>query len=133
MIRLTPKPVLAFMMQNLPEIATQLLDFSLYRKLWSTIVGCDISNGKFLEAGTRIHVLERYMNTLEGVSRKDDVLPQRLMKEGRDCDSKKRVVPLEDMLGKYYKIRGFDSNGIPTAATLRKLGIPEKGAQSRAS
>jgi len=119
----TPKTLLGFMMQNLPGIAVKLVDFSTYTALWSAVTGIDISDAEFLKAGDRIHVLERYMNTREGISRKDDTLPPRLLKEGRKSDPNKRTVPLEKMLDKYYKIRGYDSNGIPTESTLKRLGI----------
>jgi len=119
----TPKTLLGFMMQNLPSIAVKLVDFSTYTALWSAVTGIDISDAEFLKAGDRIHVLERYMNTREGISRKDDTLPPRLLKEGRKSDTNKRTVPLEKMLDKYYKIRGYDSNGIPTESTLKRLGI----------
>jgi aldehyde:ferredoxin oxidoreductase len=82
-----------------------------------------MSAGEFLQAGDRIHVLERHMNCREGISRKDDTLPDRLLKEGREEDIKNRTVPLEKMLDKYYKLRGYDTNGIPTVDTLNKLGI----------
>jgi aldehyde:ferredoxin oxidoreductase len=78
---------------------------------------------KFQKAGERVHVLERYMNTREGISKKDDTLPRRLLNEGRKCDPKQRGVPLEGMLKKYYRLRGYDSNGIPKKRTLKRLGI----------
>jgi len=77
----------------------------------------------FRKAGERVHVLERYMNTREGISKKDDTLPRRLLTEGRRCDSEQHTVPLAPMLEKYYKIRGYDADGIPTPRTLQKLGI----------
>jgi len=52
--------------------------------------------------------------------------PRRLLTEGRRCDSAQRTVPLEPMLEKYYKIRGYDADGIPTPRTLQKLGIAVK-------
>ena len=70
-----------------------------------------------------IHTLERLMNTREGVSRKDDTLPARFLREGRDCDPQKRTVPLEDMLNEYYRLRGFDNQGIPETQTLMRLGL----------
>jgi len=81
---------------------------------------------KFLKMGERVHVLERYMNTREGISKKDDTLPLRLLTEGRKCDAVERTVPLEKMLKKYYKLRGFDSNGVPQRRTLKRLGIEIK-------
>jgi aldehyde:ferredoxin oxidoreductase len=115
--------VLGFLMQNLPVVAIKFIDFGVYTKLWSSVTGIKISNSEFLKAGDRIHVLERYMNTREGITRKDDTLPLRLLRESRKSDPKKKMVPLDKMLDKYYKLRGFDDNGIPTRETLKNLGI----------
>ncbi|MGB5748047.1 MAG: aldehyde ferredoxin oxidoreductase family protein [Desulfobacterales bacterium] len=119
----TLDPVLAFMMQYLPQVATKLVDFSIYSDLFEAVSGIPMSTAEFLKAGDRIHVLERHMNCREGISRKDDTLPDRLLNEGREEDLQKRTVPLEKMLGKYYRLRGYDDNGIPTVDTLKKLGI----------
>ncbi|MBF0118885.1 MAG: aldehyde ferredoxin oxidoreductase family protein [Desulfobacterales bacterium] len=123
MSKLTPKPLLGFLMQNIPAIAVNLIDFALYRDFWSSVTGIWMSTNEFLRAGDRIHVLERYMNTREGISRKDDTLPDRLLKEGRACDPDKLTVPLDKMLDAYYKVRGYDSNGIPTQKLLKDLEI----------
>ena len=119
----TPDPVLAVMMQYLPQVATKLVDFSIYAGLFETVSGISMSPAEFLTAGDRIHVLERHMNCREGISRKDDTLPGRLLNEGREDDLKKRTVPLDKMLEKYYRLRGYDANGIPTVDTLKRLGI----------
>jgi len=119
----TPNFLLGFLMQNLPKLALGVTDFSIYTKLWSATTGISMSNRNFFRAGDRIHVLERYMNTREGVSRKDDTLPFRLLEEGRSGDALNRTVPLDLMLDRYYRIRGYDKNGIPTSDTLEKLGI----------
>ena len=77
----------------------------------------------FLKAGKRTNILERYLNTLDGISRKDDILPGRFLNEGRKSDPGKKVVPLHNMLKKYYKIKGYDENGIPKASVLKKMKI----------
>jgi aldehyde:ferredoxin oxidoreductase len=119
----TLDPVLTVMMQYLPQVTTKLVDFSIYSDLFEAVSAIPMSPADFLKAGDRIHVLERHMNCREGISRKDDTLPDRLLKEPREEDLKKRTVPLEKMLDKYYKLRGYDANGIPTADTLKNLGI----------
>ena len=119
----TPKKMLGFMMQNAAELALGLMDVSVYSDLYEAITGIELSQKQMFHIGRRIHILERYMNTLEGISRKDDTLPRRLLKEGRLSDPKKRVVPLDKMLDKYYKMKGYDDNGIPTEKTLLNLGI----------
>ncbi len=119
----TPKKMLGFMMQNAAELALGLMDVSVYSDLYQAITGIELSQKQMFRAGRRIHILERYMNTLEGISRKDDTLPRRLLKEGRLSDPKKRTVPLNKMLDKYYQMKGYDDNGIPTEKTLLDLGI----------
>jgi aldehyde:ferredoxin oxidoreductase len=122
----TPGPLLGLMMQELPRLAVKMIDFSLYRDFWSAVTGIKITRREYLEAGDRITVLERYMNTLEGIGRLHDTLPERLLNEGRKSDPKKRTVPIDRLRTSYYRKRGYDQNGIPEAKTLAKLGIPEK-------
>lgn len=119
----TPNFVLAPLMLNLPKVALAIIDISLYIKLWSSATGIKISRSQFLKAGERIHILERHMNNLMGISRKDDTLPERMLNEGRLNDPDKRTVPLNAMLDNYYKLRGYDSNGIPTPGLLKSLQI----------
>ena len=73
--------ILAVLMQYLPQVTTKLVDFTIYGDLFEAVTGIKMTAGEFLEAGDRIHVLERYMNTREGISRKDDTLPARFLKE----------------------------------------------------
>ena len=47
------------------------------------------------------------MNTREGITRRDDTLPDRLLRECRISDPEKRTVPLSKMLPGYYKLRGI--------------------------
>jgi aldehyde:ferredoxin oxidoreductase len=114
---------LKIVMGLLYPVAIKIADISIYQKFWSTITGLKMSRSDFLKAGERIHILERYMNTREGISVKDDTLPGRLLKEGRKNDPKSRVVPLEKMLKSYYRIRSYDDSGKPTAKIMKNLSI----------
>jgi aldehyde:ferredoxin oxidoreductase len=122
-VKYTPKFLLGLFMQYLPAAALLLMDVSIYSKLWRSVTGLSLNQWQMLKAGARIHVLERYMNTAEGISRKDDTLPGRFLKEGRGCDEKKRTVPLQPMLDRYYRLRGYDPHGIPTLKILKRLNI----------
>ena len=121
--RMTPHFVLRFLMQNIPVLAIALVDFSIYPEFFSAVSGIDLSSKQFLRAGERIHILERLMNTNEGIRKVDDTLPERFLLEAQKDDPKKRRVPLEPMLNKYYKLRGYDKDGIPNQIMLKKLGI----------
>ncbi len=124
-VKFSPFPVLRFFMDNLTPAALGMMDISIYPDLWSGVTGIPLNSSKFLKAGERIHVLERYMNTREGISREDDTLPGRFLNEGREDDPLHRTLNLEKMLDKYYKTRGFDRQGVPTERTLKRLGIRE--------
>jgi len=126
LVKFTPVPILKQLIQNLAPVALSLMDLRTWSGLWSSATGIRMGMLKFKKIGERIHVLERYMNTREGISKKDDTLPGRLLNEGRKCDSKSRTVPLEKMLKKYYRTRGYDKNGIPKKRTLKRLGIEIK-------
>lgn len=121
--KMTPHCVLSCLMQNSPNLALALVDFSLYPKFFSAVSGIHLSNRDFITAGERIHILERLMNTNEGIRKIDDTLPERLLFEPQKDDPDKRVVPLEPMLKKYYKLRGYDNDGIPKQKLLKKLKI----------
>ncbi|THB80014.1 MAG: aldehyde ferredoxin oxidoreductase [Desulfobacteraceae bacterium] len=121
--RYTPRIVLRFLMQHMSLIALNLVDFSLFPAFFKAISGIDISSREFRAAGERIHVLERWMNCREGITRQDDTLPQRLMDESQKDDPDRRRVPLDQMLARYYRVRGYDMDGVPTPKLMSTLGI----------
>lgn len=123
LVKYTPKIMLRQVMTYLPRLACLLMDVRLFSRLFSSITGIRLSQRKLLEAGSRIHTLERLLNHREGISRKDDTLPQRMLAEGRTCDPQRRTVPLAQMLESYYRLRGYSVSGVPTADQLHKLSI----------
>lgn len=87
------------------------------------IVGWDFTNEQWLECGERIFNLKRLFNTREGISRKDDTLPPRIIASPRQGGSGDYVPDLGFMLRDYYRARGWDEWGIPTPETLQRLGL----------
>ncbi|HQB61919.1 MAG TPA: aldehyde ferredoxin oxidoreductase C-terminal domain-containing protein, partial [Spirochaetota bacterium] len=125
LVRFTPKPILSVVMRLFPIIAINLMDWSIFSSFYSSITGYKTSMREFLKAGKRIHILERYMNNKIGIAREDDSLPERFLTEDESDYKRKSKVPLNAMLNKYYKLRGYDDNGIPTAKTLKKAEIKD--------
>ena len=84
---------------------------------------------ELMEIGARIYTLERMILNREGVRRKDDLLPERVTKEVIPSGPTKGRILTEDMyarmLDEYYEARGWDSDGVPTPETIRKLGLDE--------
>ena len=90
------------------------------------VTGWDINLGELLTAGERIFNLCRMFNVREGISRADDALPSRLgepLPEGASAGETVSAEDLEKLLEEYYKLRGWDRNGIPTPETLVRLGL----------
>ncbi len=122
-VKYTPRPLLRLTMQHLPDLAQELIFFPVLTGFFTAITGLKLSKRDFLLAGERIHTLERWMNTREGIRRRDDTLPERFLRQPRTGDPQSRTVPLADMLDDYYRLRGFDGDGVPTRRTLEKLRI----------
>ncbi len=121
LIKITPLPVLRFVIQLSPFLATIVMDLHIFAELFSSITGIEIDQFEIRKIGRRITTLQRWLNTREGISRKDDILPERFL----DKDSPFHIVNFESMLETYYHIRGWDNNGIPTRKTMVKLGLQD--------
>ncbi len=75
----------------------------------------------------RIFSLERLFNIREGFSRSDDSLPWRSLNEPLpEGPSKGNTVRLDELLDKYYPLRKWDPNGIPTITCLKELDLEEE-------
>jgi aldehyde:ferredoxin oxidoreductase len=95
----------------------------LWFEKWLTyITGEKFSGGHLQEIGARIFNLERMYNLREGFTAKEDTLPHRMLYEST-FKHMKSGHPLDQILPKYYKKRGWDSGGVPTKATLDKLQV----------
>lgn len=95
------------------------------RRLLETATGIDLGGHEgFMRTGERIFNQERLFNLKAGFTGKDDTLPKRMLEEPMpDGPAKGKVVPLDKMLREYYRLRGWDSNGVPTPEKLKELGL----------
>lgn len=79
---------------------------------------------KLAEVGERIYNMERLFNNAAGFTAKDDDLPPRLKTEPAKTGPAKGLVNgIDKMRPDYYKVRGWDANGVPTQETLARLGL----------
>jgi aldehyde:ferredoxin oxidoreductase len=81
---------------------------------------------KFIrQAAERISHLRRAFNHRLGVTRKEETLPPRLLKEPMPTGPAKGGLPdLDEMLDEYYKYRGCDrETGYPLESKLRELSL----------
>jgi len=77
-----------------------------------------------LLAGERIWNLERLFNLKAGITKADDTLPPRFLKEPMpEGPAKGRVSKLDEMLPEYYSLRGWSADGVPSPGKLAELGL----------
>ncbi len=95
-----------------------------YSELVDAVCEGDWSEDKMRLVGERIWNLEKQFNRKAGLGRADDTLPRRILDEPAPSGVGKGLVcRLEDMLPDYYRARGWDDEGNPTATTLARLGL----------
>jgi len=112
----------------------------------SALRGKPITAAELLRAGERIVNLERLYNARLGLTRAADRLPSRFTSEplpihtfARDeatGEVTKSEQPIhvglvhdpDAMLNRYYRLRGWDEQGLPTAGKLAELGLAECAA-----
>jgi aldehyde:ferredoxin oxidoreductase len=95
------------------------------RHLLETATGVSFGGYQgMMKTGERIFNLERLFNIRAGFTAKDDTLPPRMLEEPMpEGPAKGMVVQLGKMLPEYYRLRGWDENGIPTPKKRKELGL----------
>ena len=78
----------------------------------------------FVRAGERTWNVERVWNLRAGLTKADDSIPKRLIKQAhKQGPSAGVTVNLDAMLPDYYQERGWDEEGVPTTEKLAELGL----------
>jgi aldehyde:ferredoxin oxidoreductase len=91
------------------------IEIGLIPPLLSAVIGREFTDESLREIARRVITLERKFNLAEGMSRKDDTLPARMLNEPLPdgMAEGKKVEGLDIMLDEYYEIRGWDKEGRP--------------------
>ena len=100
----------------------------IYARLYTAATGRPVDAGFFNELGERIWNQTRLFNLREGFRPEDDRLPRRFVEEALPGGPHKgQRISEEDMAwmrADYYRVRGWDEHGTPTAQTLKRLRLP---------
>jgi aldehyde:ferredoxin oxidoreductase len=95
--------------------------------LHRAVTGLDLDEEEALRIADRVNNLERLFNLREGLSRKDDTLPKRLLEQAMPSGpSQGNTVPLDRMLDEYYELMGWDSDGVPARERMQELGLEKE-------
>jgi len=105
--------------------------FKEFSKLIHLNTGLEFSDKDIWDVANRGYTIERLFNLREGMTRKDDWLPDRYFDEptklglpvarGKSIDREK----FKAMIDEYYRLHEWDANGIPTPTLLERLQISE--------
>ena len=93
----------------------------------SYLTGWEVDGKELLKIGERVYNLQRMFNVREGITRKDDQLPERVKRIpefGKYASVPESAIKHYDaMLDEYYEARGWNEDGIPTREKLKELGL----------
>lgn len=105
----------------------EVMSFGDAARLLEATTGLPFTPEEVQQAAERIVNLERLFLARRGITRADDTLPARFLREPLPPDSGPSagsVVELEPMLDEYYQARGWDlQTGLPTPEKLAALGL----------
>lgn len=108
--------------------------FAEWAALLGKVTGWDVDADELATTARRIVVAKRLFNLREGWSRDEDWLPERFLSESLQLESGRTATLTRDrlnsMISSYYRGRGLEQTGSPTAATLRGLDLVALGAGS---
>jgi aldehyde:ferredoxin oxidoreductase len=103
-----------------------LIPVNLITGMVKALTGRDIDLDQLLKSGERIFQLQRALSCKLGISSKDDVLPDMIMKPIQEGGTEGHVPNLDKMLSEYYAIRDWNkATGKPSRKRLESLGMPE--------
>ena len=110
--------------------ATFYKELAELSKLYTLVTGNELAVEDLSASAERINTLARLINIREGLSRKDDTLPWKVLNVPipDDGPAKGAIVTQEEldlMLDDYYDARGWNLEGVPKVETLNRLGMEE--------
>ena len=99
-------------------------------KLYILVTGIEMAPEEMKRSGERINNVARLFNIREGLGRKDDTLPYKVMHQPIQDEgpSKGAYVTQEELdllLDDYYMARGWTREGVPTVEKLKELGMDD--------
>jgi len=93
-------------------------------EMFNAVTGLDYSEEDLMKVGDRTNVIERLFNAREGKTNKDDVWPDRQLKEPLPDGPNKGSIADPSPIKFYYKVREYDEEtGNPTPELIERLEL----------
>ncbi len=116
-------PMINMALKAPPSIMSIHLPLLPHTKALAAATGMKMSFGRFMMVGERGFNLERLFNFREGMSKSPDTMPKKFTDTPLKAGEDKHRVPMDQMLPEYYRLRGWDQDGMPTERTLKRLSL----------
>ncbi len=101
--------------------------FPEWARLLEMVTGWDVDADELAITARRIVLAKRLFNLREGWTRAEDWLPERFLSESLELESGRTATltasRLEAMIDSYYRGRGLDGTGVPSAVTVGELSL----------
>lgn len=102
-----------------------------YAKILSALTGWQLTGEDLLKVGERVNNLQRLFNFREGLTKKDDIIPERAIQRplfGAYRNEERCIIKdYQGMLEEYYEARGWNlETGMPTKEKLLELELDER-------
>ena len=88
--------------------------------------GIPMNEEKAMNAAKRTGIMTRAFNVMTGISRENDTIHQRFFEKPSDTEDP--IIDREkfdEMISRYYKLRAWNEDGIPSAKELDRLGLQD--------
>ena len=98
----------------------------LVRRMTAAATGLRMEREDMMKVGERVFNLARMFAVRMGVTRQDDNLPSRFKNQAlpyKDRSERISQQELDSAIEAYYDVRGWDSQGKPTANHLKSIGV----------
>ena len=105
------------------------MQFTLFVDMINASTGWNTDLEQLLKAGERIFQLQRALSCKLGISAKDDVLPELIVRPIPEGGTEGHVPNMDKMLPEYYALRDWDkATGKPSKKRLESLGMSDIAA-----
>ncbi|MDM8521926.1 aldehyde ferredoxin oxidoreductase family protein [Desulfococcaceae bacterium HSG8] len=95
-------------------LSMDIIDFDFASRLLTSATGLKFTEDRVVRSLEGIIETDRLMNIKFGIDPSQDTLPKRFTEEPlAQGPSKGQVVPVEKMVKEYYRLKGWDKNGVP--------------------
>jgi aldehyde:ferredoxin oxidoreductase len=95
-----------------------------HSRLIEYTAGIHMDEEKAMNAAKRTGIMTRAYNAMTGISRKDDTIHQRFFE--KPSDTEEPIIDrnkFDEMISRFYKLRAWNPDGIPSAKELDRLGL----------